>query len=1020
MPWHKVGGSLLVGASVLLPCAAAMAQAGTPLEIRLDGWQGHAVELELRAGVLAGHITGVDPYIVSPIQTPLITARQYAFAEIEMRTSFTGNAMMVWYQPGDIVAGVPLGIVLATPEFRTYLVPLRGAFDTGDGWTGGIERLRIDPTEEGSQGDFEIRAMRLLAEHPRGERPTAGPLRREGSRDALYAAPVEAGLRPDWWIRYLRNSRCYVAIAPRQLVVYEFDEDPREPSHTSAVSVEAWDENDARVFDLAAFAEAAVADCSYCPHVRDEVVYYRYLRAGHTQGIDCHFVRFGPTPQTPSLHLVVTVWLSPDALPVVSWRDLTGAVSRVDIAGIEPAPQGRDRAEVRQELLRIPLGLQLADVGSAQGAPTRVTVNTPNGAFANVVIPLDAGTCEIEVPRPATRVADADTGEALEHETDGSWVRVQGVTAGQRIRIELEPPFDEWRALHTVSPIPPGGEWAKDFINFRYPQMVYLWPGARTDTTQDGTFRMEQLTGALDEAVSGNWPVLLGLHGGLHWGDVPSYIENRYGLAVAQIGADGRTYPSAPDDGEFHDYDYCWAAADYRREIREHADAIMRAAKAHLGFASIIAYSSHSEPLVGWGRGGVPMACYNQEHVEWFRRWLESRWPNIETANQTLGTEFASFDVAEPPRDDSNLALWNEWKQSKTELIAEADLEQRRVIYQHDPNKPSFSHMIKYYCDDVDCGVDIETLTAGHDIDDRMFQSGMDTYISHSPGSVAYYWDPVRSESTRAIALPECYTTDFGAIYGYLVGAKTLFDRVLLNSVPVGPYGESWLAFSEIEPFLRLDAGETPMPDVAVLFSKIAGNFGPALDADTNLLLRNVSRCMVSPGQIEQGLLRRRSFGLVVCPNVTMVPLPVLEELDRIVRQGSRLWIIGDFALTDHYGSSGERFRTRRDSLVDEAALVQKRLTWDDSALALVDDWRIPVEPADGVLVAEKSRGLILRNLGDDRTFTVGLSQSLSNTTLAVFSDTGQVLSVVRAGATLRVSCPASGAVAVVAGGVGG
>jgi len=79
---------------------------------------------------------------------------------------------------------------------------------------------------------------------------------------------------------------------------------------------------------------------------------------------------------------------------------------------------------------------------------------------------------------------------------------------------------------------------------------------------------------------------------------------------------------------------------------------------------------------------------YSAPSVAAFRKWLQARYVTIQALNEVWATDFAGFDVVEPPKDVvANKAGWFDFREFCGELFVRAVAAQVPVIAAHDPHK---------------------------------------------------------------------------------------------------------------------------------------------------------------------------------------------------------------------------------------------------------------------------------------------------------------------------------------------
>jgi hypothetical protein len=125
-----------------------------------EGWvpQNSLSALTASGGRLQGSITGGDPYLVNVIEP--VDAAVNSYVVIKMKTSYGGSFSFFWWNDAD---GQPhaRSLQLEPPnQFNTYVFP---ADDLGDGWTGNITTIRLDPSDNLTSGTFEVDFVRFCS-----------------------------------------------------------------------------------------------------------------------------------------------------------------------------------------------------------------------------------------------------------------------------------------------------------------------------------------------------------------------------------------------------------------------------------------------------------------------------------------------------------------------------------------------------------------------------------------------------------------------------------------------------------------------------------------------------------------------------------------------------------------------------------------------------------------------------------------------------------------------------------------
>ena len=106
----------------------------------------------------------------------------------------------------------------------------------------------------------------------------------------------------------------------------------------------------------------------------------------------------------------------------------------------------------------------------------------------------------------------------------------------------------------------------------------------------------------------------------------------------------------------------------HHRPVLEAGERFLREVARHFARReSLLAYDCWNEPhlepawISTWGNQGESMYCYCQESRDAFRRWLRTRYGDIETLNGTWGRAYRSWKDVNPPGRRGNYADWLDW-----------------------------------------------------------------------------------------------------------------------------------------------------------------------------------------------------------------------------------------------------------------------------------------------------------------------------------------------------------------------
>lgn len=115
--------------------------------------------------------------------------------------------------------------------------------------------------------------------------------------------------------------------------------------------------------------------------------------------------------------------------------------------------------------------------------------------------------------------------------------------------------------------------------------------------------------------------------------------------------------------------------------------------------SSLYIYDCFNEPHLEpvwcnnmWGNMGDKVYCYCDGSRHVFRRWLQKRYRDIETFNETWGRAYTTFEHINPPILNGNYADWLDWMRFWFDEI-QANIRWRvKVIKEEDPARKVISH----------------------------------------------------------------------------------------------------------------------------------------------------------------------------------------------------------------------------------------------------------------------------------------------------------------------------------------
>ena len=160
---------------------------------------------------------------------------------------------------------------------------------------------------------------------------------------------------------------------------------------------------------------------------------------------------------------------------------------------------------------------------------------------------------------------------------------------------------------------------------------------------------------------------------------------------------------------------------------------------------------------------------------------------------------------------------------------------------------------------------------------------------------------------------------------------------------------------------------------------------------------------------IERGYLRTHPLKMLILPDIIMLSEKAISELAEASAKGLKVVIFGDFAKTDYYYQASDEFIRNRD-------LILKRSIRPTNANELTE-MLIPALNTDvpeKLIAYKKSKGFTLYNMLANKVVNVEVPEEMRTGRLAVVNDTGQVVQIRNAGASIKVPLEAMRAGSVV------
>lgn len=322
--------------------------------------------------------------------------------------------------------------------------------------------------------------------------------------------------------------------------------------------------------------------------------------------------------------------------------------------------------------------------------------------------------------------------------------------------------------------------------------------------------------------------------------------------------------------------------------------------------------------------------CYCEQSLRRFREWLTERHVTIEALNERWGTDYGSFDEAEPPRTevfgpspDANRAAWFDWADWNTRRFTD------HLLWSRD-------NVRKLRQDVLLCAGGTHSMMSANNgttgIDEEMIVNEVDDVILHEGGDLLSI-DLLHalSDNPKPMVDPEHGGNCTGWLPNYLHGKSTLsmfwWPKQPSRQFPVSTlraplHGtmDIRLVAEHLRTALhvrRLNEEITAFWDipqeVAIVYSKtnmlqVPPEMLNAKTTDYLTALRDtyeVARCMdagltfISEKMLLAG--RAASYKLIVLPAVKHMPPDAFEALDRYVRKGGVVLVLPESLTRDEY-----------------------------------------------------------------------------------------------------------------------
>lgn len=380
---------------------------------------------------------------------------------------------------------------------------------------------------------------------------------------------------------------------------------------------------------------------------------------------------------------------------------------------------------------------------------------------------------------------------------------------------------------------------------------------------------------------------------------------------------------------------YSYASETFRDELAKDFTTYLNGVKDN---ANVSALLLHNEPGYHWIDDRI--FDYNPQAIAQFRAYLRREHGTLEDLNRRWGTQFASFETAEPPHElppVTNMAAWLDWRRFNADLIQDFLRSQVAFAHRTRPGAPTTTNLsgpldnwypvrvgdnYRYTADFDIAGIDIyptewtSPVFPGYTMDmTRGAAPGKKLYVAECE-----VFDPTRfrglSEDDRAGMLRSEVWTFIGH------GA----DAVLLWSLSgqegfrltQGEFNARVAATREIahlSPMLHLGAFQKPESRIAVCVDqdaylyyggrqpKIEGGF--RVDQDARgiygaVVAGRYQADVVSAAQLRQGIGKR--YAAIVLSTPVLMDPELSTQLRAFVGDGGLLIAEAPFATRDRWG----------------------------------------------------------------------------------------------------------------------
>ena len=136
---------------------------------------------------------------------------------------------------------------------------------------------------------------------------------------------------------------------------------------------------------------------------------------------------------------------------------------------------------------------------------------------------------------------------------------------------------------------------------------------------------------------------------------------------------------------------YSYAGRTFRAELAKDFSAYLGGLKDRTNVSALLL---HNEPGYHWLNDRL--FDYNPQAVARFRDWLRRKHGTLAALNQRWGTQWASFDAVEPPRDlppVSGMGAWLDWRRFNADLIQDFLHEQVSFAHRTLPGIPATTNL---------------------------------------------------------------------------------------------------------------------------------------------------------------------------------------------------------------------------------------------------------------------------------------------------------------------------------------